>query len=146
MRGVILALCMSAGLLAAPAQGEVKEEKKSSLSVSDLVKVDMPNKYVRTGALDLSGEQVAKIMERVRPLMHEHYQVKMQEAFLLEKRIGRLIDQKREKEEIKKLMDEVAVLKREAMDVKLEVIGIFQEVLTPEQWQKVLELNKAAKK
>ncbi|HCZ19675.1 MAG TPA: hypothetical protein DHV13_09085 [Helicobacter sp.] len=137
---------MSAGLLAAPAQGEVKEEKKSSLSVSDLVKVDMPNKYVRTGALDLSGEQVAKIMERVRPLMHEHYQVKMQEAFLLEKRIGRLIDQKREKEEIKKLMDEVAVLKREAMDVKLEVIGIFQEVLTPEQWQKVLELNKAAKK
>lgn len=138
---LLSAFVLSGALAHTPASVE-EQASKPRVSISDVVAIPMPNRYIRSGELEPSKEQMQAIKQRVRPLMHEHYQVKIQEAFLLEKKIQKMINQKKSRAEIEKLVDEAVALKREALSIKLQVIEIFQEVLTSEQWQKVVELNK----
>lgn len=138
---LLSAFVLSGALAHTPASAE-EQASKPRVSISDVVAIPMPNRYIRSGELEPSKEQMQAIKQRVRPLMHEHYQVKIQEAFLLEKKIQKMINQKKSRAEIEKLVDEAVALKREALSIKLQVIEIFQEILTPEQWQKVVELNK----
>ena len=75
--------------------------------------------------------------------MHESYQSKINEAFGLEKRVQKLLHQGKSKEEVKAYLDQIAAIKREAIDIKIDAYKVFQAILTPEQWQKYLELSGA---
>lgn len=117
-------------------------EKNTSFIINDLIVLDMPGKIVKSGALDLSGDQVIRISKEVQPLMHETYQAKINEAFGLEKRVQKLLGQGKSKEEVKTYLDQIAKIKREAIDIKIDAYKGFQTILTPEQWKKYLELRR----
>ena len=114
-----------------------------SFVVNDLIVLDMPGKIVKSGALELSGDQIIRISKEVQPLMHETYQAKINEAFGLEKRVQKLLRQGKSKEEVKAYLDQIAQIKRQAIDIKIDAYQGFQTILTPEQWAKYLELSGA---
>ncbi len=118
--------------------GEVK-----SFVINDLILLEMPGKIVKSGALDMKSEQMIRLSKEVQPLMHESYQSKINEAFGLEKRVQKLLYQGKSKEEVKAYLDQIAAIKREAIDIKIDAYKAFQAILTPEQWQKYLELSGA---
>lgn len=127
-------------VLGISAFGEVK-----SFVINDLILLEMPGKMIKSGALDLSSEQMIRISKEVQPLMHESYQSKINEAFGLEKRVQKLLHQGKSKEDVKAYLDQIAAIKREAIDIKIDAYKAFQAILTPEQWQKYLELSGAQK-
>lgn len=125
-------------VLGISAFGEVK-----SFVINDLIFLEMPGKIVKSGALDMKSEQMIRLSKEVQPLMHESYQSKINEAFGLEKRVQKLLYQGKSKEEVKAYLDQIAAIKREAIDIKIDAYKAFQAILTPEQWQKYLELSGA---
>lgn len=129
---------LSVLFLALSAFGEVK-----SFVINDLILLEMPGKIVKSGALDMKSEQMIRLSKEVQPLMHESYQSKINEAFGLEKRVQKLLYQGKSKEEVKAYLDQIAAIKREAIDIKIDAYKAFQAILTPEQWQKYLELSGA---
>ena len=131
---------LSVLFLALSAFGEVK-----SFVINDLILLEMPGKMIKSGALDLNSEQMIRISKEVQPLMHESYQSKINEAFGLEKRVQKLLLQGKSKEDVKVYLDQIATIKREAIDIKIDAYKAFQAILTPEQWQKYVELSRAQK-
>ena len=129
---------LSVLFLGISAFGEVK-----SFVINDLILLEMPGKIVKSGALDMKSEQMIRLSKEVQPLMHESYQSKINEAFGLEKRVQKLLYQGKSKEELKAYLDQIAAIKREAIDIKIDAYKAFQAILTPEQWQKYLELSGA---
>ncbi|MDY0265311.1 MAG: hypothetical protein RBR12_09045 [Sulfurospirillum cavolei] len=129
---------LSVLFLALSAFGEVK-----SFVINDLILLEMPGKMIKSGALDLNSEQMIRISKEVQPLMHESYQSKINEAFGLEKRVQKLLLQGKSKEDVKVYLDQIAVIKREAIDIKIDAYKAFQAILTPDQWQKYVELSQA---
>lgn len=116
--------------------GEVK-----SFVINDLILLEMPGKMIKSGALDMKSEQMIRLSKEVQPLMHESYQSKINEAFGLEKRVQKLLRQGKSKEDVKAYLDQIAAIKREAIDIKIDAYKVFQAILTPEQWQTYVELS-----
>lgn len=137
----LLALFLSVSVFAE----EKSKASNSNFMIYDLILLEMPGKIVKSGALDLSSEQMILISKEVQPLMHEVYQSKINEVFGLEKRAQKLLLQGKGKEELKGLLDEIAHMKREAIDIKIDAYNMFQRILTKEQWQKYLEIKKNIK-
>lgn len=137
----LLALFLSVAVFAE----EKSKASNSNFMIYDLILLEMPGKIVKSGALDLSSEQMILISKEVQPLMHEVYQSKINEVFGLEKRAQKLLLQGKGKEELKGLLDEIAHMKREAIDIKIDAYNMFQRILTKEQWQKYLEIKKNIK-
>lgn len=134
MKKVIIAgLLLWSGLLA--------EEKNSKFIIHDLMVLEMPGKIVKSGALDMNSDQMVRLSQEVQPLMHEKYQIKINEVFGLEKRAQKLLKEGKSKEELKGILDQISKLKREAMDIKIDAYNAFKAILTKEQWQKYLELS-----
>jgi hypothetical protein len=76
------------GLSANAKETAVLVEQKTP-KIYDLIKIQIPNTYLKSGELNVTDEQRAKIMKLVKPLMHDVYQAKMNEAYGLEKRVQR---------------------------------------------------------
>ncbi|MDY0321184.1 MAG: hypothetical protein RBR23_05560 [Arcobacteraceae bacterium] len=141
-KSVLSAVCvMCLGIGAMAHDGKISGEEKTPM-INDLIKIQIPNTFLKSGQLDVTDEQRTKIMQLVRPLMHDIYQAKMNEAYGLERRVQKAVMQGKPKEEVKDMLDKISQIKREALDVKLEVIGHFKSVLTPEQWETFVKLAK----
>lgn len=134
MKKILLAIiCLYVSLMA--------EGKNENFVIHDLITLEMPRGAIKSGALELNGDQMIRISKEVRPIMHESYQAKMNEAFGLEKRVQKMLKQGKSKEELKAYLDQISAIKREAMDIKIDAYKTFQAILTPEQWQKYLTLG-----
>ncbi len=132
-KSMVVMACLCLSLMA---QG-----KNENFVIHDLVTLEMPGGAIKSGALELNGDQMIRISKEVRPIMHERYQAKMNEAFGLEKRVQKMLKQGKPKEEVKAYLDQISAIKREAMDIKIDAYKTFQAILTPEQWQKYLALS-----
>ena len=112
--------------------------KNPNLIVNDLIKVPFPGgKMFKTGKIKLSDEQQVKFATEVRPIMHEKYNPLLQEIFVLEKKLQREVVKKATTydESLKTKVDEIAKLKHEAINYKLEALLKIKSILTKEQWQ-----------
>jgi hypothetical protein len=69
--------------------------------------------------------------------MHEKYNPLLQEIFVLEKKLQREVVKKATTydESLKTKLDEIAKLKHEAINYKLEALLKIKSILTKEQWQ-----------
>lgn len=114
------------------------EKKDSKNTVSDLVNMPFPGgKMFKSGKIKLSDEQKAKFATEVRPIMHEKYQAKIQEIFILKKQIER--DIKKDKlvsdKKLEEKLEKIGSLSAQATFYKLEALTKIKTILTPEQWQ-----------
>ena len=101
----ICAMCLGIGAMA-------HDEDKTPM-INDLIQIQIPNTFLRSGQLDVTDEQRTKIMQLVRPLMHDVYQPKMNEAYGLERRVQKAVMQGKSKEEVKDMLDKISQIKRE---------------------------------
>ena len=74
MKKILLAIiCLYVSLMA--------EGKNENFVIHDLITLEMPGGAIKSGALELNGDQMIRISKEVRPIMHESYQAKMNEAW-----------------------------------------------------------------
>lgn len=115
--------------------------KDSRFIVNDIMKIQMPGKFIKNGKLQLSAQQMEQLAKTVKPIMHQEYNTKMQKAFLMEKRIQRGIKQGRDIDQLNSWIDELTQIKQDAIKKKLTAYNNFMSILTKEQKEQLKKLQ-----
>lgn len=114
------------------------ETKKNKPLINDLLVLPFEGgRLINSGDLKIDDQQMKQMMEEVRPIMHGKYNALLQKAFKLEKSIQRSIIKKGKKfdDTLKKKVSELAKLKLEAAEYKIEALVKIRDILTPKQWK-----------
>lgn len=117
------------------------QKKSNKFRIDELVLLPHPGKYIKKGVITLTKEQKMRMKNEVKKTHVPLFQDKMREAFKLEKKLQRGVAKGKSREELKSLIDDIAKLKREALDHRLDALNQLQKILTPEQWKKVNKLT-----
>ena len=92
--------------------------------------------------LDISSTQsdaISSIMQKVPPKIHEMFD----QAEALQEAIKKaLIQEGKTKEQLRTQLDTLQKLKREITDLQIQTINELRTILTPEQFQKMLQMQK----
>lgn len=123
------------------AYAEKKTEKSNKFRIDELMILPHPGKYIKTGKIKVTKEQQMRIKKEVKAVYPPIFQEKTREAFKLEKRVQRGVAKGKTKEELKDLLDQIAKLKREAMDSRIDALNKFQEIVGEETWKKINKLT-----
>ena len=118
--------------------GVFAQTKNSNLIIHDLLRIEMPGKLVKSGKFELSVEQRKQLMQKVKPIMHEQYNVKMQEAYMLERKIQRAIQKGKSVKELENDVARLAEIKKEATLLKITARNNLYSILNDKQraiWQ-----------
>ncbi|MBN2769010.1 MAG: hypothetical protein JXQ68_07885 [Campylobacterales bacterium] len=113
--------------------GLFAQTKNNNLIIHDLLQVEMPGKLVKSGKFELSVDQKQQLMQKVKPIMHEKYNVKMQEAYVLEKKIQRAIKKGKSIQEIESDVAKLAEIKKEATLLKITARNNLYNILNDKQ-------------
>jgi len=141
MVGLLSGLCLT-NTLAQDINGSTMKGKKSNkFKIDELVILPHPGKLIKQGKVILSKEQQQRLKKEVKATIVPKYQQKMRDAFTLEKRLQRAVQKGKSKVELKDLIDEIAQLKREALDIRLDALNQIQQIVTKKQWQKINRLT-----
>ncbi|MCD4758391.1 MAG: hypothetical protein K8R39_08975 [Arcobacteraceae bacterium] len=113
-------------------------QKNKKMMVNDMIILPFPGgKIFKTEKIKLSDKQKEQLATEVRPIMHGKYNPLMQEIFVLEKSIQRVIKKNKTifDARLQDKIDKIADLKKEAIEYKLKALMKIKSILTPEQWQ-----------
>jgi Spy/CpxP family protein refolding chaperone len=109
--------------------------------VDELALLPHPGKLFRQGSIQLTPEQQQRLRQDVKAVYPPLFHPKMQQAFELQRRLQRAVAEGKSKEEVKELLDEMASVKRAAMDLRIDALNALRDILTPEQWDAVNRLS-----
>jgi len=115
--------------------------KNNKFRIDELVLLPHPGKFIKQGKIEATKEQKQKIAKEVKAVYAPIFQDKIREAFKLEKKVRRLVEQGKTKEELKPLLDQIMKLKREAMDSRIDALNKIKKILSPKDWKKVNTLT-----
>jgi vancomycin resistance protein YoaR len=87
--------------------------------------------------VQITDEMRQKIANEVQSSYTVVFHEKLNEAFTLEKKLQRGVTQGKTKEELKELIDEIAKLKREALDARIDALNTVRAILPEETWNKI---------
>lgn len=116
-------------------QKQKKMNKK--FKIDELAILPHPGKLIKIGKIDATSEQKQRITKEVKSVYPPVFQDLMRKAFDLEKKLQRAVKKGKNKDDLKNLLDEIAKLKREAMDGRIDALNHIQKILTQEQWKNV---------
>jgi len=116
-------------------------KKSNKFKIDELAILPHPGKLLKTAKIEATQEQKVRISKEVKAIFAPVFQDKMRKAFDLEKKLQRAVKKGKNKIELKKLLDEIAKLKREAMDGRIDALNHIQKIFTKEQWEKVNKLT-----
>jgi Spy/CpxP family protein refolding chaperone len=136
-RVIVIAIFLTAGLFA--------QTKNSNLVIHDIVQVELPGALIKSGKLELNAEQKQQLMQNVKPIMHEQYNVKMQEAYMLERKIQRAIQKGTSIQEIEGDIEKLANMKKEATLLKITARNNLYSILNDKQRLMWKEFEKSKK-
>lgn len=115
-----------------------QEQTSSKPLVNDLLILPFDGgKLIKSGEIDVDAIQMEKMMQEVKPIMHDKYSLLLQKIFKLEKDIQRSIIKKATKydDDLQQQVVELSKMKLEAAAYKIEALLKLKAILTPEQWQ-----------
>ncbi|MCV6608872.1 MAG: hypothetical protein OIF32_11725 [Campylobacterales bacterium] len=118
----------------------VEKKKSNKFRIDELVILPHPGKMIKHGQVKATKQEkmaIKKIKQGPVPL----FQKKMQEAFKLEKKLQRGVAKGKTKEELKDLLDQIAKLKREAIDHRIDALNMIHKVVGEEKWKKINKLT-----
>ncbi|MEA1955485.1 MAG: hypothetical protein U9N02_03215 [Campylobacterota bacterium] len=119
--------------------------KNLKFKIDELVILPHPGKFIKMGRISVDKSIKQKIKKSVKKVYAPIFQGKMREAFDLEKKVQRMVKKGKTKHDLKDTLDEIAKLKREAMDSRIDALNKMQKLLTKEQWNKVNKFTYGAK-
>lgn len=116
-------------------------QKSNKFKIDELVILPHPGPFIKKGQIKINKEQKVRFVKEVKAVYPPVFQGKMREAFKLEKKVQRLVAKGKTKEDVKDLLDQIAKLKREAMDGRIDALNHIQKILGEEDWKKVNKLT-----
>lgn len=115
--------------------------KSNKFKIDPLVFLPSPGRLIKQGKVQVTKEQMQRINKEVKAIYPPIFQAKMREAFDIQKKTQRMVAKGKSKKEMKSELDQIAALKREAVDGKIDALNHFKKILTPEQWNKIVKLS-----
>lgn len=122
-----------------------KEVNKSNkFKINELIILPHIGKVIKNHKkeLNISAEQMERFSKEVKQVYPPKFQNLIRKAFPIEKKVQRKVLKGATHLEVKEYLDEIAKLKREAINIKIEALNAFRKILTPEQWKKIIKLSK----
>lgn len=117
------------------------KKKTNKFRIDELVILPHPGKFIKTGKIQVRKEQKQKIKKEIKAVYAPIFQGKIREAFKLEKKVQRAVAKGKTKKDLKETLDKISLLKREAIDSRIDALNQIKKVLTKEQWKKVNKLT-----
>lgn len=135
---VLIILTLTLSLSAA------ENKKSNKFKINELIILPHIGKIIKHNKekLAITKEQEKRISKEIKQVYPPRFQDLIREAFPIEKKIRRGVLQGKTPAMLKKEIDEVAKLKRESIDIKIEALNAFRKILTKEQWSKIIKLSK----
>lgn len=120
------------------------EENSSKFKIDELIILPAIGKIIKENAknLAITKEQNERISKEVKQVYPPKFQDLIRQAYTIEKKVQKKVLKGATPSELKEDLDEIARLKRESINLKIEAINAFAKVLTKEQWEKIVELSK----
>lgn len=121
-----------------------ENKKNGKFKINELIMLPHIGKILKMNKKDLNvtKEQMSRVSKEVKQIYPPKFQALIREAFPIEKKIQRKVLKGATPKELKKDLDEVARLKREAIDIKIQAFNTFKKIFTKEQWKKIIKLSK----
>ena len=123
------------------ASSMASKPKSNKFKVNELVILPHPGKFIKKGMVDISKEQNERITKEVKAVYAPKFQGKLREALKLEKKLRKKVERGTTAKEVKALIDEIAKLKRESLDIRIDALNHMRSIMTEEQWKKVNKLT-----
>lgn len=120
---------------------KLNNKKSNKFKIDELVILPHPGKFIKKGKIKASKEQKQRIEKEIKANYPKIFQAKMREAFKLEKKVQRAVSKGKTKSDLKDILDQIAKLKREAMDSRIDALNHIQKILDQKQWKKVNKLT-----
>ncbi len=119
-------------------------EENSKFKIDDLIILPAIGKIIKENGKELAitKEQNERISKEVKQVYPPKFQDLIRQAYTIEKKVQRKVLKSATPSELKEDLDEIARLKRESINLKIEAVNEFQKILTKEQWEKIIELSK----
>lgn len=120
--------------------GSLKAANSSKFRVDELIILPHPGKVLKFHAKELgvTKEELKRIKNEVKKVYPPIFQKKIRKAFQIEKKVRRMVAKGKTKQDVKPYLDEIAKLKREAMDSRVDALNKFRSILGHEKWLKVI--------
>jgi hypothetical protein len=115
--------------------------KSNKFRVDELVLLPHPGKFFKKGMVDITKEQMQRIAKEVKAVYAPKFQGKLREALKLEKKLRKKVESGVAAKDVKKLIDEIARLKRESIDIRVDALNHIRSIVTQEQWKKINKLT-----
>ncbi len=123
------------------ASSMASKPKSNKFKVNELVILPHPGKFIKKGMVDISKDQNERITKEVKAVYAPKFQGKLREALKLEKKLRKKVERGTTAKEVKALIDEIAKLKRESLDIRIDALNHMRSIMTEEQWKKVNKLT-----
>jgi len=123
------------------ASSMASKPKSNKFKVNELVILPHPGKFIKKGMVDISKDQNERITKEVKAVYAPKFQGKLREALKLEKKLRKKVERGTTAKEVKALIDEIAKLKRESLDIRIDALNHMRSIMTKEQWKKVNKLT-----
>ncbi len=117
------------------------KEKSNKFKIDELVLLPHPGKFIKMGKIKVTQKQNKQIKKEVKAVYAPIFQGKMREAFELEKKVQRAVAKGKTKKDLKELLDKISLLKREAIDSRIDALNHIQKILPKEEWKKINKLT-----
>lgn len=119
----------------------LEANNSSKFRVDELILLPHPGKVLKFHAKELgvTKEELKRIKNEVKKVYPPIFQEKIRQAFQIEKKVRRMVLKGKTKQEVKPYLDEIAKLKREAMDSRVDALNKFREILGHDKWIKVVK-------
>ena len=115
--------------------------KNNKFKIDELVILPHPGKFIKKGKVKVTKAQKEKITMEVKAVYVPIFQEKIREAFDLEKKLQRMVAKGKTKEELKSLIDQIAKLKREAIDSRIDALNQIKKILGEKTWKQINKLT-----
>jgi len=113
------------------------QEKSNKFRIDELAFLVHPMKPIKQGKVQITNEMRQRIANEVQAVHAVVFHEKMNEAFALEKKLRHEVTEGKTKEELSGLIDEIAKLKREALDARIDALNAIKKILPEDIWKKI---------
>lgn len=112
----------------------------SKFKVDELILLPHPGKTLKNHAKELgvTKGELERVKNEVKKVYPSIFQEKIRQAFKIEKKVRRMVAKGKTKTDVKSYLDKIERLKREAIDVRIDALNKFREILGDEKWTRVI--------
>lgn len=115
------------------------KKKNMKFVINELVELPHPGRVFKMYGeeLGITKKQKKMFSQKIKKVYAPKFQDKIREALKIETKVRRMVKKGKSIDSMTKELDEIAKLKREAMNARIKALNVAKTFLTPEQWKAI---------